>query len=45
VFAHAPLYRNKKLKEMFDTNSKEPEELIIDMMLLLDTVKREGKIL
>jgi len=30
---------------MFDANSKEPEELVLDMMLLLNTVKLEGRVL
>jgi len=45
LFGHAPLFHSQRLKKMFDANTKEPEELIMDMMLLSDTLKLEGRIL
>lgn len=30
---------------MFDANSKEPDELVMDMMLLTNTLRLEGRVL
>lgn len=45
VFSHCPLYRNGRLKKLFDENSKETGELVVDFMLVAESLKAEGKIL
>lgn len=42
LFIHSSLSRNAKLKSLFDKNSKNPEEVVMRMMMVRETLKVDG---